>query len=263
MNQSMYGSYSGTKNEDPMGAQTCSRCPDGTSTLSAGSALDECLACSDLVRITSNVPGCVVETSLFETNAVIETTPAPDVCGNGLKVPGSIEECDDGNLVNGDGCSSECAIEVGFKCQEQGAGLAMMCYLSCGDGKLDEGRETCDDGNRDDGDGCTSLCFVDQGWKCEVLAGGLSSCELLSVCGNQVREWEKSEECDDGDLFSGDGCSNTCTIEPGYTCSNFTFRSDLCCATLELCGNGKTLFEAIISPPLHPCNAYTNPYPNA
>ena len=28
-------------------------------------------------------------------------------------------ECDDGNLVDGDGCNSECKLEKGFKCQAQ------------------------------------------------------------------------------------------------------------------------------------------------
>lgn len=28
----------------------------------------------------------------------------------------TFSQCDDGNLVNGDGCSSICKIEVGFRC---------------------------------------------------------------------------------------------------------------------------------------------------
>jgi len=35
-------------------------------------------------------------------------------CGDGLFR--GTEGCDDGNLVNGDGCSSLCAIEFGWKC---------------------------------------------------------------------------------------------------------------------------------------------------
>jgi cysteine-rich repeat protein len=37
------------------------------------------------------------------------------VCGDGLPSPGG-EQCDDGNLNNGDGCSSTCLIEVPFAC---------------------------------------------------------------------------------------------------------------------------------------------------
>jgi len=63
-------------------------------------------------------------------------------CGNGKIDEG--EECDDGNTVNGDGCSSQCLREVG-----------------CGNGKIDEGEE-CDDGNTVNGDGCSSICQIEK-----------------------------------------------------------------------------------------------------
>lgn len=34
--------------------------------------------------------------------------------GDGIK-PNDEHECDDGNTIDGDGCSSECTVEVGFK----------------------------------------------------------------------------------------------------------------------------------------------------
>jgi len=37
------------------------------------------------------------------------------------------------------------------------------------------------------------------------------------VCGNGIVGG--SEQCDDGNTTNGDGCSRTCTIEPGYNCS--------------------------------------------
>jgi cysteine-rich repeat protein len=33
-----------------------------------------------------------------------------------------------------------------------------------------------------------------------------------------------TKECDDGNVVNGDGCSNTCTIESGYTCSSDSSR---------------------------------------
>lgn len=39
----------------------------------------------------------------------------------------------------------------------------------------------------------------------------------LSTCGNGVVEGQ--EECDDGDLQDGDGCSSVCKIESGWSCS--------------------------------------------
>lgn len=45
------------------------------------------------------------------------------------------------------------------------------------------------------------------------------------------------EACDDGNTISGDGCSSTCVIEPGYVClgGGLTTR-DVC---FEDCGDGK------------------------
>jgi fibro-slime domain-containing protein len=37
------------------------------------------------------------------------------VCGDGLKFPQ--EQCDDGNTISGDGCSSTCTIETGWSCK--------------------------------------------------------------------------------------------------------------------------------------------------
>ena len=56
------------------------------------------------------------------------------VCGDGVTTPGvngTGEQCDDGNTVSGDGCSSTCQIETSV----------------CGNGKLETGEE-CDDGNK-------------------------------------------------------------------------------------------------------------------
>ncbi|QDZ22403.1 hypothetical protein HOP50_07g49420 [Chloropicon primus] len=43
------------------------------------------------------------------------TLPSLLTCGDGIK--DDLEECDDRNTVNGDGCSSDCKIEVGYTCE--------------------------------------------------------------------------------------------------------------------------------------------------
>lgn len=58
-------------------------------------------------------------------------------CGNNTLE--FLEECDDGNIEGGDGCSSYCLWE------------------ECGNGVVDVNEE-CDDGNVDDGDLCSSSC---------------------------------------------------------------------------------------------------------
>jgi cysteine-rich repeat protein len=95
------------------------------------------------------------------------------VCGDGKLDEG--EECDDGNNVDGDGCSAECTIEP-----------------FCGDGNLDPGEE-CDDGNNADGDGCSANCTIEP------------------FCGDG--NLDPGEECDDGNNVDGDGCSAICEDE--------------------------------------------------
>ena len=81
---------------------------------------------------------------------------SPDICGNGLRNT-LAEECDDGNLIDGDGCSSVCKIEeeLGWKCSGGGLKSRDNCFTICGDGFLVQSLEECDDNNKVDGDGCS------------------------------------------------------------------------------------------------------------
>jgi cysteine-rich repeat protein len=99
------------------------------------------------------------------------------LCGNGFVNTG--EECDDGNIVDGDGCSVICELED-----------STIPTNPCGNGIVDTG-ETCDDGNIVEGDGCSAVCQIE-----------------TAVCGNGI--WEVGEECDDGNIVDGDGCSAIC-----------------------------------------------------
>lgn len=52
-----------------------------------------------------------------------------NVCGNGdLNI--TTEACDDGNIVNGDGCSSKCLIESGFNCTNI-SNMSVCCPSLC------------------------------------------------------------------------------------------------------------------------------------
>jgi len=97
-------------------------------------------------------------------------------CGDGVVDQALGEACDDGNNVDGDGCSADCLVER---------------VPGCGDGILDNG-EMCDDGNNDAGDGCRGNC-------------------TLEVCGDRIVD--PQEACDDGNNVNGDGCAADCTIE--------------------------------------------------
>lgn len=115
-------------------------------------------------------------------------------CGNGIR-EGS-EECDDGNTLGSDGCSSTCTIETGWTCN-----LAVSpntCSAICGNGRKD-GTEVCDDGNTVSGDGCKNDCSaIENGWNCLTPAASLTTCSpicsatSLYVVGNMT--------CADGNL---------------------------------------------------------------
>jgi fibro-slime domain-containing protein len=52
------------------------------------------------------------------------------------------------------------------------------------------------------------------------------------ICGDGIIE--PGELCDDGNASAGDGCSDTCQLEPGYTC----VTPGQPCVALTFCGNG-------------------------
>jgi len=106
-------------------------------------------------------------------------------CGDGVFEPGC-EACEDANLVDGDGCDSNCT------------------PTGCGNGITTTG-EQCDDGNPFDGDGCDTNCTP-------------------TSCGNDIVT--DPEDCDDGNTTPGDGCSPTCGIEPGELTPGGTGKTD-------------------------------------
>jgi cysteine-rich repeat protein len=122
------------------------------------------------------------------------------VCGNRILEPG--EDCEDGNLLAGDGCDPGCHYEA-------------WLYGTCGDGKVDVPAESCDDGNRNSGDGCSWDCCIEGCYACTdgCIVAGLRPCH----CGNGILE--RREECDDGNLTPGDGCNQYCGLERP-TCGN-------------------------------------------
>ncbi len=102
-------------------------------------------------------------------DVLVDQEGTPGVCGDGTQDPG--EECDDGNNVDGDGCSAVCTDECGNgvldgveECDDgnnvDGDGCSAVCTDECGNGVLD-GVEECDDGNNVDGDGCSAVCEIE------------------------------------------------------------------------------------------------------
>jgi cysteine-rich repeat protein len=191
-------------------------------------------------------------------NYVVLASECKPICSDGKQVYG--EECDDRNVKDGDGCDSNCIIEPGYYCSKaQGADAPSICVSTCGNGLVEppeecddadmeskrnagflvksckncrlvggdehgDGRrgngEECDDGNTLNGDGCNGTGFVELGWKCiepPTYAPPGDSCTV--ICGDGL-VLSPNEECDDGNLAIGDGCSQDCKVEGNYHCFN-------------------------------------------
>jgi cysteine-rich repeat protein len=141
------------------------------------------------------------------------------------------EACDDGNLIDDDGCLSSCvearcgdgiyrrdlnpAAEFYEECDDGNDSddddCSTTCVsLGCGNGLVNEG-EDCDDGNLEDADACHNDCTA-------------------ATCGDGVlrRDLEEGEEgfeaCDDANEDDGDDCTNGCVIA---TCGDGVLRMNI------------------------------------
>jgi len=141
------------------------------------------------------------------------------ICGD--NIVGGTEQCDDGNLIDGDGCSSICEIETS---------------PICGNTVIDTG-EQCDDGNTNNGDGCSSICEIETAYSC---TGEPSVCELDSSiinCADYCAAFsgfddggcqQNPQQCDD--TYIGDIPGANATLGDSF-CS--TGNSDTCCCELD------------------------------
>jgi len=132
----------GTGVTDAAGAYTVGAIDAGTwlVTVDPASLNPGATSTSRSVVLTLESPFVTGADLLVDDPACREVAP---YCGDGTVDSG--EACDDGNNVDGDGCSANCTVEA-----------------YCGDGTLDPG-EQCDDGNSTNGDGCSALCANEGG----------------------------------------------------------------------------------------------------
>ena len=171
------------------------QCTPGT--FASGTNLDGSLICTDIAQNQDCPAGAYM--SGIDDNGMIKCKPLPSgsnfFCGDGtLTAP---ETCDDGNTANGDGCSAVCSIET---------------------------PELCSGVDIDDGDECT----VDT---CNAGVPTHTIDATCTLCGDGI--WSATEQCDDGNLNPGDGCSSSCIVETGFSC----IGSPSTCAAF--CGDGQ------------------------
>ena len=155
----------------------------------------------------------------------------PD-CGDGVLT--GKENCDDSNEMSGDGCSSTCLTEPGYSCS-----TGTCIKAECGNGTPETG-EACDLAAQNglfygNGMGCSKTCTKEP--TCRDASGVTVACS--TACGDGNIDVSSGETCDDGNAVPGDGCSETCQTEGGFTCNNVE-NSDT-----ETCSDGS---ECLVLP---------------
>ncbi|MBN1770091.1 MAG: DUF1566 domain-containing protein [Deltaproteobacteria bacterium] len=138
----------------------------------------------------------------------------PVTCGDGVVNSG--EDCDDGNLVDDDGCEADCTYS---------------CFLAteCDDGDVCNGDEDCI------GHTCVPGEPPPDGTPCGAgLVCRRGACAPAG-CGDGIVDASAGEECDDDNDVSGDGCEADCT----FSCHN-----DADCNDLRTC-NGEEVCDTV------------------
>ena len=187
-------------------------------------------------------------TSTSTTTGTSTTAPAP-ACGDGQLDPG--EQCDDGD-DNSDqaACKLDCTPQTcgdgdlgpGELCDDGNQDSTDLCTAAChpaacGDGFMQPG-ELCDDSNVSDLDACTAACALNV---CGdgLLYTGVEVCDELTAtatcdadctlpaCGDGELNEAAGEQCDDGNLLEGDGCSSTCKSHKVVFATAATFDGKL------------------------------------
>ncbi len=137
---------------------------------------------------------------------VASTSCETIVCGD-FKIEGD-ETCDDGNNIDGDGCSAFCIREI---------------PPGCGNGVLGAGEE-CDDGNNLGGDGCSPFCRIEPScsidFECRDMARPEGICKLgeCEIGCRTDQDCQDERICDNG--LTGIGCIAFCDPAMGLVCKD-------------------------------------------
>ena len=88
-----------------------------------------------------------------------------EIWSDGIRFSTNLTYCDDGNLVNGDGCNSTWAIEYDYECSGGTSHSQDIWKEICGDGiRVNTIPTYWDDYNLINGDGWSSVCAVEHGY---------------------------------------------------------------------------------------------------
>ena len=97
------------------------------------------------------------------------STTSPDVCreicSNGIRFNSDPTYWDDGNLIDGDGCSSSWSVEYDFTCSGGSSNSQDFWKEICGDGvRVSTSKTYWDDGNTKSEDGWSSTWSIEVGY---------------------------------------------------------------------------------------------------
>jgi MYXO-CTERM domain-containing protein len=225
-------------------AGTCEPCDDGLFCNGAEScAASMCVAGQPCMDICDEVNDTCFEcTNVSHCND--QNVCTDDACVNNTCVnSNNTVACNDGLFCTAtDACSGGACVGTGDACNGQNCNEGTD---TCGDCMTDPDCEdgdpcilnTCELGDcmtanapdatpcADDGEFCTGV----EGCVAGVCASPGDPCSAMEVCDDQADECvalcgngmkDPGEACDDGNVQFGDGCSTTCTVEPGFTCDD-------------------------------------------
>jgi cysteine-rich repeat protein len=162
-----------------------------------------------------------------------------DICADGVFRGSNPAKCDDGNLVDGDGCDSTWNIEIGWTWAVPVAQTASVCSSICGDG-LRMLTEEWDDGNINDGDGWSQNWVVEIGY---LWTGGSPTTPDTwdEICGDGLLISTNPADCDDNNTKNGDGWSSSWRVETGWECQIPVGSTISSCTTV--CGDGLSIMS--------------------
>ncbi|MBN2725261.1 MAG: DUF4215 domain-containing protein, partial [Deltaproteobacteria bacterium] len=193
-------------------------CPDGK--------LEPGETCDDGGTVPSD--GCSAVCQIedyWQCNTAVSPNVCTPICGDGhiRGAEASSTGCDDGNLIDNDGCTN-CHVDPGYEC----TGEPSICNEKCGDG-LKVGSEFCDLGVLNQpGDTCSTVYGYSNpaGLACNATCTGYTDSGCNYTCPDGHRE--PGEQCDDNNLLNTDGCTQFCATEPGWTCTENVLGLSTC-----------------------------------
>ena len=207
--------------------QSGEECDDGNAH-DTDQCLNTCVeaSCGDGV-IHTGVEGCDEgRANSNEVGAACRLNCQVPGCGDG--VVEFEEECDDGNLVNDDGCTNQCTqprcgdaiAQLGEECDDgnvldSDACLTGCVNARCGDGVLQIGVERCDDGPLNGSADCEYglMSCVRCSDECVPVNGESRFCGDLILDSMDGEECENVPNCEDCQVFEGGLCADDCSFE--------------------------------------------------